>query len=521
MRNGMRPAACAMALILCACGQAPDTGTADTDAASAPVAQEDARAESVDADTAGDAAATDTAPDDTAQAPAGAALQDAKGNPIALLPFDIEGVPASSATLGELPFFSLPDGYAPINKPDVRAFARFPFRLGDGLHWVEGASWNGNVGIERGARRDKEFSARELRRNLEAVLEQAGAKKVFEGPLNRDLYYGPQLADEIGSGFIDGVNMNGDASVHVIRLADRNIWVQLTTDTHKGGLVIVEERPFAASARWTDAFPYLSMPAGYDKGNRPRQRDFDMYPFWTGDGFEEVEGRTWARQVRGQGEAFSMHEVRRNLEAMMAEAGGTRLFDGRIPKDASDRYDSEAKAPYSDGTGYSWNGYDSLVYRVDRPQGQVWVHARLESTGAGWVVVEREGFRQSAALLPVDALKQQLDADGRVAIEVNFAVDKAGILPESQPQIEQVLALLQADPSLQLSIEGHTDDTGTADHNRTLSQARARSVVDALTGKGIDAARLSATGFGQDRPVADNGTAEGKARNRRVELVKR
>src|SRR5690606_8975742 len=169
---------------------------------------------------------------------------------------------------------------------------------------------------------------------------------------------------------------------------------------------------------------------------------------------------------------------------------------------------------YSDGTGYSWHGYDSLVYRVDRPDGrQVWVHARLEYLSAGWVVVEREGFVQTAALLPAAALKQQLDADGRVAIQVNFAVDRAEILPASQPQIEQVLALLQQDRSLRLSVEGQPDDTGAADRNRSLTQARAASVVAALTDGDIDAARLSAAGFGADRPVADNGSEEGRARN--------
>lgn len=451
-------------------------------------------------------------------------LQDKDGNPIAIVPFDIENVPMSSVAMGELPFFSLPDGYAPVNRPTQRAFARFPFRIGEGLHWVEGASWNSLLGVDRDARRDKEFSERELRRNLEAVFEQAGAEKVFEGPLRRNLYYGPQLEDEIGGGFIEGVNLDADAptTVHVIRQAGRSIWIQLSTHSHGAALVVVEERPFEATARWGDAFPWLSVPAGYGDGNRPKTRDFDMYPFWTGGGFEEIEGRAHIASIKAKEGSHSMYEVRRNLEAMMAEAGGTRIFDGRIPKEASDRYDFDLKSPYSDGTSFSWHDYDSLVYRVDLPDGrQVWVHARLEYLSAGWVVVEREGFVQTAALLPAAALKQQLDADGRVAIQVNFAVDRAEILPDSQPQIDQVLALLQQDPSLRLSVEGHTDDTGAADHNRSLSQARAASVVTALTAGDIDAARLSAAGFGADRPVADNGSEAGRARNRRVELVKR
>jgi len=509
----------ALSLALAACGggsPAPEQAEAAVDAAQIP---HDDDAPEQDAAAAPAAQAGET----TGAATAGG-LQDKAGNPIALLPFDIDSVPPSTAALGELPFFSLPEGYAPVNLPSQRAFARFPFRLGDGLHWVEGASWNSLVGIDRARRGDKEYSARELRRNLEAVLEQAGAQKVFEGSLNRDLYYGPQLENEIGQGFIDGVNMSGDVptTVHVIHQADRNIWVQLSTDSRSAGLVVVEERPFAATAHWSDAPPFLSPPAGYS-GDRPKTRDFDLYPFWTGSDFEEIEGRAYIATVRAtERKTHSLHEVRRNLEAMMAEAGGTKMFEGRIPKEASERYGFDLKSPYSDGTGFSWHDYDSLVYRIDRPDGrQVWVHARLEYLGAGWVVVEREGFVQTAALLPAEALKRQLDADGRVAIQVNFAVDKADILPDSQPQIEQVLALLQGDPALRLSIDGHTDATGDAAHNQRLSEARAQSVVAALTARGVEASRLEAKGHGQSQPVADNATDEGRAKNRRVELVRR
>lgn len=452
------------------------------------------------------------------------AVHDRDGNPVPLLPFDISSVETSTATIGELPFFSMPEGYAPVNRPHVRSHARFPFRLGDGLHWVEGASWSAKVGVRSELRREKEFSARELRRNLETVLQQAGARQVFDGPLQRGFYYGPQLEEEIGGGFIDAVNMDTGAqtTVHVIRQVDRNIWVQLSTTGHDAGLVVVEERPFTATAKLLPEFPYLAMPEGYDQGNRPKQRDFDMYPFWTGSDFEEVEGRTWAGQVTKGERGFSMHEVRRNLQSMMDEAGGVLVFEGRIPKEASERYDSNFKGPYSDGTNFVWQDYDSLVYRFDRPDGhQVWVHARLEYGSAGWVVVERKELVQTAALLPADALKRQLDADGRVAIEVNFAVDKADILPASRPQLEQVLALLRDNPSLKLSVEGHTDDTGQAARNRELSQQRAQSVVAALTAGGIDAARLVAAGYGAERPVASNDSEEGRARNRRVELVRR
>ncbi len=85
----------------------------------------------------------------------------------------------------------------------------------------------------------------------------------------------------------------------------------------------------------------------------------------------------------------------------------------------------------------------------------------------------------------------------------------------------EVLKLLQGNPTLQLAVEGHTDNVGTPAHNQQLSEARAQAVVAALTNEGIAANRLQAAGFGQSKPLADNATEPGKAKNRRVELVKR
>jgi outer membrane protein OmpA-like peptidoglycan-associated protein len=83
-----------------------------------------------------------------------------------------------------------------------------------------------------------------------------------------------------------------------------------------------------------------------------------------------------------------------------------------------------------------------------------------------------------------------------------------------------VIALLKTNPSLKLTVEGHTDNVGAPNYNRSLSDARARSVVAALTAQGIASRRLTAVGYGQEKPVADNGTDAGRAQNRRVELVK-
>lgn len=105
-------------------------------------------------------------------------------------------------------------------------------------------------------------------------------------------------------------------------------------------------------------------------------------------------------------------------------------------------------------------------------------------------------------------------------MQVNFAVDKTEILPESQPQIEQILKLLNNNKDLNIAIYGHTDNTGTSQHNLELSKGRAKSVMQTLVSKGVNSRRLSFEGFGDTQPIATNDTEEGRAKNRRVELVK-
>jgi outer membrane protein OmpA-like peptidoglycan-associated protein len=123
-------------------------------------------------------------------------------------------------------------------------------------------------------------------------------------------------------------------------------------------------------------------------------------------------------------------------------------------------------------------------------------------------------------MLPAEQMKKEIDAKGHVALYINFDFNKADIKPESQPIVDEVAKLLSNNPDLSLAVEGHTDNIGTPDYNRQLSEARARSVVAALTNKGIEEARLKAAGYGQEKPIADNSAEDGRAKNRRVELVK-
>ncbi len=268
-------------------------------------------------------------------------------------------------------------------------------------------------------------------------------------------------------------------------------------------------------------FPYITLPAGYtNKGYGQTNKDFARFPFWVDGQAHWVEGRFHGEVFTSEdGKDFSPLEVARNFEAMIRQMGGVKVSEGRITQEAIEGWGSEIKQGFVDGLGDVYNN-PATVYVVRRPEGNIWVHLVTTSAAGAYVVGQEKAFQQTAQLLPASELKKQIDAAGKVALQVNFATGKTDVLPDSLPQIEQVVALLKEDPALELAVNGHTDDSGDAAHNRQLSEGRAKAVVALLVGQGVDAARLTAAGFGSAQPVAENTTAEGKAKNRRVELVK-
>lgn len=123
---------------------------------------------------------------------------------------------------------------------------------------------------------------------------------------------------------------------------------------------------------------------------------------------------------------------------------------------------------------------------------------------------------------PAPAPKQPttIEEKTRIAIDVHFETNKANIKDESNADIKKLAVFMQTYPQTSTVVEGHTDNIGSAAMNKDLSQRRAEAVRAELINKyGIDPNRLGAVGYGFDRPVADNATAEGRAKNRRTEAV--
>jgi OmpA-OmpF porin, OOP family len=272
--------------------------------------------------------------------------------------------------------------------------------------------------------------------------------------------------------------------------------------------------------------PFFKTPEGLEStfDEKDKVVNFDRQFFIAGAKAVALEGKIYRERfnIASGGRTYSDIEFRRNYENAIQALGGKKINTSQYTyelMDAAGGRDALEKTNYAAGLNPD---YPHDVYLLRQGGKEWWIDI---STGAiplhGYVVVlEREAMKQSVVLLDASAMKRAIEKEGRVALYINFDIDKASLRSDAQPTIEEINKLLTADPALKLSIEGHTDNTGAAAHNQNLSTARARSVLGALVGLGVDPARLQSKGFGQDKPIADNGSEDGRAKNRRVELVK-
>jgi outer membrane protein OmpA-like peptidoglycan-associated protein len=224
------------------------------------------------------------------------------------------------------------------------------------------------------------------------------------------------------------------------------------------------------------------------------EKSFNSFDFYMKEGTKTLEGeRTKIQYYLQEGSPQpSFLQIRRNYGNALKNIGGTVLFD------------EERRG----------------TYKVVKGGKEVWIALEAFNEGRTYelVVLEMEAMTQEVT---ADAMYDALKKDGFIALYINFDTGKSDIKPESMMIIDQVAALLKAHADLKVSIEGHTDNVGTPQNNKILSQQRAKSVMSAVVQKGIAADRMTAVGWGQEKPIADNRSEDGRAKNRRVEVVKK
>ena len=222
----------------------------------------------------------------------------------------------------------------------------------------------------------------------------------------------------------------------------------------------------------------------------------------------------------------SILEVYRNYESALQRGGFTTLFSC-----ANDDcgYSGNAKIITTQKDDWSWSaGQRAISAKLARAEGDVYVSmhigqwSHLEQGSASMLyVVEIKPMEGGLVTVDAAALASDITRSGHAAVYgIYFDTAKAEVKPESDAALKEIGKLLQQTPTLKLFVVGHTDGVGTLASNMDLSKRRADAVVAALTTKyGVAAARLVAQGCGPLAPVVSNASEDGRAKNRRVELV--
>jgi outer membrane protein OmpA-like peptidoglycan-associated protein len=309
--------------------------------------------------------------------------------------------------------------------------------------------------------------------------------------------YRAQLA-KLGAAIVYTDDRNTDAS---FVKGNQETWVKIYSQETKIEVTVVDKAPFKATLLPPSGSDYrlLGHMPNY-QASPPEKRNFDKANFLAKDADDsshdvEVRGTRFSvvYKLAQNSKANSDLDIQENYRAALAAFGAQILF-------ADDR---------------------NTVARMNDAAGQlVWVKIYSQETAIELTAIEEKAFQAGIKPPEASALKTALARDGHVALYVNFDFNKATLRPDAAPVIAQIVTLMKDDPSLKLEVSGHTDNIGEHDYNVKLSASRAAAVVAAIVGQGIQTGRLSATGYGPDKPVADNGKEEGRAKNRRVELTK-
>ena len=235
-------------------------------------------------------------------------------------------------------------------------------------------------------------------------------------------------------------------------------------------------------------------------------KDFDQLVIRTGphkeqdDAVKTLEGVVENLAYECSGKTSPLQVVR-NSTAAMQKAGFLPVFNGKDE-----------------------NAYQAVTMR----KGDQWIQVTANSGGDNDGVTFYTFKAIAVSLMKQDmeataeAIASELQTSGRMALYgIQFATNSAAITSESDKVLGEIATLLKNQPDWKITVEGHTDNVGAKAANKALSQKRAESVVAWLGDHAVDRSRLAAAGFGDTKPVQDNTSEEGRAKNRRVELVKR
>lgn len=275
-------------------------------------------------------------------------------------------------------------------------------------------------------------------------------------------------------------------------------------------------------------FPFFTAPKGlkinFEKNGATEIFSYEKMQIFNGKSTFEAEGKLAMLVFDGAGEEdFNQRLFDKSAYDYVEKIGAKLYFKGIYPEDESlQKTLSENMYNGKSQTSGLMEDKDSpFSFYYFKNNGKNYIVTLQSNSAQGNIfVMELEAFEQTMTKYTSTQMKKDIDADGKAILNINFDTDKATLQPEGQKIVNEIVALLKQNPTLKLSIEGHTDNSGTADKNKKLSAERATMVLNSLTSNGIEKSRLKASGFGAENPIVANDSEANKAKNRRVELIK-
>lgn len=268
-------------------------------------------------------------------------------------------------------------------------------------------------------------------------------------------------------------------------------------------------------------FPFFTLPKGLAEMNKPLLNDFDICFFPINGVMKGFEGKLYKANITGQdGTKFSQHYFESSVDNYLKSVGAVKVYSGTITSEEYERYHKQDPNKGDEGD-IGYDGDQINVYAIrSKEQGNILVQYSATNVGAKLNILKQKALTQTIAKITADSIIKDLANRGKSILYIHFDTDQSGITTAGAETVNQIAEALNKDQNLKISIEGHTDNTGNAAHNKKLSADRANAVMAALVKLHIAKLRLSARGFGAERPLVANDSDENKAKNRRVELVK-
>lgn len=281
------------------------------------------------------------------------------------------------------------------------------------------------------------------------------------------------------------------------------------------------------------SFPYITAPAGFyiQDGDNSRAsktgyshlKDFYKLIIFNGESFYNAEGKV-ARlkfHMKEDNKDWNQYSFDASVDKYLASIGAKLLSKLQINNAYKDFLNKDDDMTiYNHIVGDPFNE-PVRFYALNHPKGKIMFQVCSNSATGEIGVVELAAFEQTIKAPTAEQMKKDIDANGKAILNINFDTDKSNLLPDGQKVVEEILMLMKNNADLKIAIEGHTDNAGSAERNKKLSAERANTILKSLTSSGIAASRLTAAGFGAERPLVANDSEANMAKNRRVELVKK